>query len=218
MVIDHKDAERDHYGLEVQKTQEEQLRREVKEAITHWIQYLLLTWIVKNTGSVCSRPSRRKPRLVLSEAVKANRSICDGPPSCLYDTSNSCMCLCVKFEPVVSVVPANSRLPYCGGCTRIKVRALDGVSGSDRARESRPRIMEEPWGTARPLLEDRDGRTRSTISTAISKLPFWLLLPLLTTNLPKHTRDWVLGCLNQSSHRKKKTGTRNIMSHFTNIW
>lgn len=167
----------------------EELGHKQRASIIHKILPLSLTWMVKNTGSKCKRPSRRKPRLVLSEAVKANWSICDGPPSCLYDTSNCCMCLWVKFDPAVSVIPAKSSLPYCGGWRRIKVRALGGVSGSDRARQSGPRIMEEPWGTMTPLLEDRDGRTRSTISTAMSKLPFRLVWPLLTINLSKHTAD-----------------------------
>lgn len=172
---------------------------------------LSLTWIVKNTGSVCNRPSSRKPRLVLSEDVKANRSICEGPPSCLYVTSSSCMSLWVKFRPAVSVVPPKTSLPYCGGCTRTKVRALGGVSGSDMARQSEPSIMEDPWGTVRPLLVDKDGRTRSTISTATSKLPFRLVLPLLTTNLPKHTK---IGLITDNHGTKP---SENVWRHFQMI-
>lgn len=149
--------------------------------------------MMKNTGAVCNWASTRKPRLVPSEAVKANRSICDGPVLCLYDTTNSCMFLCVKFEPVVSATPPKSRLPYCGGWRRTKVRASDGVSGSDMDRESGLRMMVAPCGTERPLLVDRDGRMRSTISTAISKLPLRLVLPLLTTNLC--IKNWVSDCL-----------------------
>lgn len=159
---------------------------------------------MKNTGAVCKRPSIRKPWPVLSEPVKAKRSICDGPASCLYVNSSSWMFFWVKFEPAVNMAPPKSSLPYCGGCRRMKVRALGGVSGSDMARQSGPRIMEEPCGTERPLLDDRDGRTRSTISTVISKLPFRLVLPLLTTNLPRHTRDWLLGGLN-SDHCEENT-------------
>lgn len=69
----------------------------------------------------------------------------------------------------------------------MKVRSLGGVSGSKRVRQSGLRIMEDPCGTVSPVFEVRDGRTRSTISTEISKVPFLLVLPLLTTNLQKNT-------------------------------
>lgn len=144
---------------------------------------------MKKSCPVCNWPPSKKPRLVLSEAVKANWSICDCPPSCLYDTSKSFMFLWVKFEPVVRALPFKSSRPYSGGWWRTKVRALSGVSGSVMARESWPMIMVEPHGTVRPLFRDKDGRTRSTVSTAISKVPFLLVLPLLTTNLPNHTRN-----------------------------
>lgn len=141
--------------------------------------------MAKNTGAVCRRPSSRKPRAVPSEAVKPNLSICDDPPLCWYATSISWMFFCVKLEPEVRAEPANSSFPYCGGWLRAKDRASGGVSGSDRARRSGPRMTVVPWGTKSPLLEDSDGRMRSTANTEISTLPLRLVLPLLTTNLTK---------------------------------